>query len=64
MLYHGARPYEVVDSVQAHFNCSKSFGNPSSHASFAATIYFTVFLLTFHETKKVRVREHELLSGY
>jgi hypothetical protein len=30
-------------------SCSMTYGNPSGHASFAACIYPTIFMLIFHD---------------
>jgi membrane-associated phospholipid phosphatase len=49
LVYHSPRPYFVGPDIIPYFSCSKSFGNPSSHCSFAACFYLTLFLILFHE---------------
>lgn len=62
MIYHNARPYIASDETTPFFTCSKSFGNPSSHASFSATFYLTVFLMLFHDKRKKVRNPNALIS--
>jgi hypothetical protein len=51
MLYHRPRPFYTNEDMQV-YKCSKSFGNPSGHASLSIMFYTTIFLLAFHDKPK------------
>jgi len=49
MIYHNPRPSYGSPDVQP-LACSKSFGNPSGHASLSACFYISFFLVMYHDT--------------
>ena len=48
-MYRSPRPFYMTPDIRDLGSCSMTYGNPSGHASFAACIYPTIFMLIFHD---------------
>jgi hypothetical protein len=63
MIYHQSRPYFYTERGMKIFgSCAMTYGNPSGHASFSASIYITLFLLIFHD-RDYRVEERVVMRS-
>ena len=63
LVYHSPRPYFYEDrKMQIFGSCAMTYGNPSGHASFSASIYITLFLLIFHD-RDYRVEERVVMRS-
>ena len=52
----------MVGAYVRVLDCSKSFGNPSGHASLTATFYTALFLLAFHDQELISKKRESLLN--
>lgn len=53
--FRDGRPFYLADDVEPLAHCSTSFGNPSGHATFAFTMFPSLFYMVYREIKYKKI---------